>query len=101
MLPPVYSITEAPGRRRPSFSAASTIASAILSFMLPVGFSYSSLIRTLALPSGTILCNGISLVRPIMARTVMDSPSLGQACSWVSSGNPQHTRLVIHRPDKA
>ena len=54
VLPPVYSTTEPPGRSRPSASAASTIASAIRSFMLPVGFSNSSLSRIRALRSGTM-----------------------------------------------
>src|SRR5882762_7719927 len=70
VLPPVYSTTEPPGRRRPFASAASTMASAMRSFMLPVGFSYSSLRRILALPSGTTCWSGTSLVRPMKSSTV-------------------------------
>lgn len=43
VLPPVYSTTEPPRARRPFASAASIIASAIRSLILPVGFSLSSL----------------------------------------------------------
>src|SRR5512140_1614556 len=70
VLPPVYSTTEPPGRSRPSASAASTIASAMRSFMLPVGFSNSSLTRILALSGGTMCWSGMSRVRPIVSSTV-------------------------------
>ena len=53
VLPPVYSTTEPPRGRRPSASAASIMASAMRSFMLPVGFSLSSLSRMRAPFPGT------------------------------------------------
>jgi hypothetical protein len=75
VLPPVYSTTEPPGFSRPSVSAASTMASAIRSFMLPVGFSYSSLTKMRALPGGTRCRSGTRRVWPIVARMVMREPS--------------------------
>ncbi len=53
VLPPVYSTTVPPGFSRPSASAREIRASAARSFMLPVGFSHSSLTRTSAQPGGT------------------------------------------------
>ena len=68
VLPPVYSITWPPSPRRPSRSAASTIASAMRSFMLPLGFSASILSRIRAPPSGTIRFSSTSEVSPIRSR---------------------------------
>ena len=49
VLPDVASIMVEPGFNLPSFSAASIIASAILSFTEPAGLKYSSFTKTLAL----------------------------------------------------
>ena len=68
VLPPVYSTTLPPASRRPSFSAASIMASAMRSFMLPVGFSLSILTRMRALPRGTRARNWTSGVSPIRSR---------------------------------
>ena len=54
MLPPVYSTTSWPGRRRPSASAASIIASAIRSLYEPVGLAASIFTQTSAHPSPAI-----------------------------------------------
>lgn len=53
VLPPVNSTTPPPSRNFPSASAASIIANAIRSFMLPVGFVPSSFASSRALPGGT------------------------------------------------
>src|SRR5262245_39090697 len=68
VLPPVYSTTEPPGLRRPSDSAASIMASAIRSFMLPVGFSFSSFTRMRALFLGRTLRRGSKRVLPMHCR---------------------------------
>src|SRR5215469_14708769 len=51
VLPPVYSTTNWPGRRRPSASAASIIARAIRSLYEPVGLAASIFTHTSAQPS--------------------------------------------------
>src|SRR5215831_18963437 len=51
VLPPVYSTTSWPGRRRPSASAASIIARAIRSLYEPVGLAASIFTQTSAPPS--------------------------------------------------
>src|SRR5579859_5016152 len=51
VLPPVYSTTSWPGRRRPSASAASIIARAIRSLYEPVGLAASIFTHTSAQPS--------------------------------------------------
>src|SRR5262249_33427068 len=53
VLPPVYSTTSWPGRRRPSASAASIIANAIQSLYEPVGLAASIFTHTSAQPSPT------------------------------------------------
>ena len=65
VLPPVYSTTAPPGARRPSAAAASTIARAIRSFMLPVGFSLSSLSSTRTPVAGTTRCRRTNEVSPM------------------------------------
>src|SRR6476469_1848985 len=68
VLPPVYSITVSPDPRRPSASAREITASAIRSFMLPVGFSHSSFTRMSAQSGGTTLRSRTSDVFPIALR---------------------------------
>src|SRR3954466_2952680 len=68
VLPPVYSTTAPPGFNRPSFSAASIMASAIRSFILPVGFSLSIFNKIRAPFFGTIRRNARSEVLPIQER---------------------------------
>ena len=68
MLPPVYSTTEPSAVRRPSLSAASIMASAIRSFMLPVGFSFSSFSRMREPFSGTMLRKANREVLPMQCR---------------------------------
>ena len=68
VLPAVYSTTGPPGFRRPSASAAPIMASAIRSFMLPVGFSLSSFKRMRAPFAGTTRRKGINAVFPIRSR---------------------------------
>jgi len=70
VLPPVYSSTFPPRSSRQSFSAASIMASAMRSFMLPVGFSLSILRKmlALALALGTMAPSTISDVSPIRSR---------------------------------
>src|SRR5690625_2005834 len=62
VLPEVGSTIVIPGRRRPSPSAASTIAIPIRSFTLPAGLKYSTLPRIVALPdSETLLSRTIGV----------------------------------------
>jgi hypothetical protein len=68
VLPPVYSTTEPLAVRRPSASAASIMASAIRSFMLPVGFSFSSFSRMRAPFPGTMLRRANKDVLPMHCR---------------------------------
>src|SRR6185369_13486018 len=99
VLPPVYSTTEPPGRSRPSASAASTIASAMRSFMLPVGFSYSSFTRIRALSSGTMRWSGMSLVPPIVSSTVTPSLQAAGGPTRDCRPGPRGTRGTIS-PDR-
>ena len=62
--------TEPPAVRRPSTSAASIMASAIRSFMLPVGFSLSILSRTRAPFAGAMRVSGTRDVLPMQCRMV-------------------------------
>ena len=71
VLPPVYSTTEPPGGNRPSAWAASIIASAIRSFMLPVGFSLSILRRIRAPSAGAMCARATKLVRPMLSSRVI------------------------------
>src|SRR5437763_136366 len=68
VLPPVYSTTEPPGLRRPSASAASIMASAMRSFMLPVGFSFSNFNRMRTPILGVIFRKGSKEVLPMQHR---------------------------------
>ncbi len=68
VLPPVYSTTRPPGSRRLSRSAASIMARAIRSFMLPVGFTLSTLIKMRAHPLGTMRLSSSSGVDPMRSR---------------------------------
>src|SRR5438093_5505377 len=68
VLPPVYSTIVPFALRRPSASAASIMASAIRSFMLPVGFSLSSFSRMRAPFLGTILRKANKEVLPMQCR---------------------------------
>src|SRR5262249_41492772 len=65
VLPPVYSTTGWPGRRRPSASAASIIASAIRSLYEPVGLAASIFTQTSAHPSPAMLASRTMGVPPI------------------------------------
>jgi hypothetical protein len=67
----VYSTTEPPAVKRPSASAASIMASAIRSFMLPVGFSFSSFSRMRAPFPGTTLRKANKDVLPMRSRMLM------------------------------
>src|SRR5688572_20663414 len=68
VVPAVYSTTVPPGGSRPSAAARSTIARAMRSFMLPVGFVDSSLANMRAEPGGTIRASWTSGVLPIASR---------------------------------
>src|SRR5579883_292022 len=70
VLPLVGSTIVAPGRSRPSRSAASIIASAMRSFTLPAGLSDSNLPKTCAPPGGTTRCSRTSGVLPISSSTL-------------------------------
>src|SRR5688572_19364943 len=70
VVPDVYSTTVPPGRSRPSASAYFTAASAMRSFMLPVGFAHSSLTSTRAAPRGTTLRSSTSGVLPMPPSTL-------------------------------
>jgi hypothetical protein len=68
VLPPVYSTTVSPGEIRPSRSAPSIIASAIRSFIDPVGLQYSSFSQSSAPFAGAQLLMRTSGVFPIASR---------------------------------
>ena len=69
MLPPVYSTIIPDGARRPDAAARSMTDSAILSFMLPVGFWPSTFTRMRAQPSGTTRFSSTSGVLPMASST--------------------------------
>src|SRR5882757_10147145 len=69
VLPPVYSTTDPAAARRPSASPASIMASAIRSFMLPVGFSDSSFSRIRDPFPAVTVRNRTSPVFPIRSST--------------------------------
>jgi hypothetical protein len=69
VLPVVYSTTGLPGVSLPSDSAASIIASAIRSFILPVGFWLSSFNNTVAPSRGTTCVSWTIGVSPLHWRT--------------------------------
>ena len=83
VLPPVYSTTVVPGARLACCSAPSIIASAIRSFIDPVGFRYSSLTQISAPFCGASAGarSRTSGVFPIAERTVAAFPfAAGIAC---------------------
>ena len=92
MLPPVYSTTVPPGRSRPSRSAAAIIASAMRSFMLPVGFSHSSFTKTRAQPAGTTRRSSTIGVLPIASRTLLDEFIGGPSRSPVRTAHGVRSR---------
>src|SRR5215467_16210556 len=65
VLPPVYSTTSWPGRRRPSASAASIIARAIRSLYEPVGLAASIFTHTSAQSSSASCASRTTGVAPI------------------------------------
>src|SRR4051794_7207858 len=69
VLPPVYSTTVEPASSRPWRSAPSIIASAIRSFIEPLGFRCSSLTQTSTPLAGARLRSRTSGVLPIASRT--------------------------------
>src|SRR5512140_2187854 len=69
VVPAVYSTTVPSGASRPSASARSIAASAMRSFMLPVGLAHSSFMKTAAAPSGTTRLSCTSGVLPMPAST--------------------------------
>src|SRR5580765_3821319 len=69
VVPAVYSTTVSAGSSAPARSAPSITASAIRSFMLPVGLAHSSFASTRADPLGTTLRSAINGVPPIPAST--------------------------------
>ncbi len=81
VFPLVGSTMVPPGFRRPTFSAASIIATPIRSLTLPPGFMYSSFARTVAgMPSVTLfsLTRGVwPMVSRIVARTSTGTPPEG------------------------
>src|SRR5262245_42636736 len=74
VLPPVYSTTDPPAARRPSASAASIMARAIRSFMLPVGLWLSSLSRTRAPLPGAMVRSASTGVLPMQCRMSGGNP---------------------------
>src|SRR5829696_5981499 len=68
VLPPVYSTTVSPGEIRPSRSAPSIIASAMRSFIEPVGLRYSSLSHSSAPFAGAQRLRRTNGVPPIVSR---------------------------------
>jgi hypothetical protein len=68
VLPPVYSTTVSPGEMRPSRSAPSIIATAIRSFIDPVGLRYSSFSHNSAPLGGAQRRSRINGVFPIASR---------------------------------
>ena len=112
MLPPVYSTTEPPGLRRPSASAASIMASAIRSFMLPVGFSFSSFSRMRAplagriwrrairdvLPMRSRMVRGWSVMGSVRKRSILDRPGSAPAVRSGIRTSPRLTAMIALRP---
>ena len=70
VLPLVGSTIVPPGRRRPAFSASSTIRRAMRSLTLPPGLKYSTLARTVAWIPSVTLCSRTSGVLPISSTTL-------------------------------
>ena len=100
MLPPVYSTTGWPGRRRPSASAASIIASAIRSLYEPVGLAASIFTQTSAQLSSAMRASRTTGVLPIAesppvrsiptssANRASQAAAYGQAAGQVESYGP-------------
>ena len=70
VLPLVGSTMVSPGLRRPSRSAASTMATAMRSLTLPPGLRASSFPSTAAAPAGTTRLRRTRGVRPISSSTL-------------------------------
>ncbi len=66
--PPVYSMTVPCALSAPAFSAPSTMASAMRSFMLPVGFAASILSEMRQLLGTAMRWSGMSGVWPMQSR---------------------------------
>jgi len=77
VLPPVYSTTAPFAARRPSASADSIIASAMRSFILPVGFSLSTFTRIRAPFFGTMWRRANIAVLPMHCRMSRGSRFIG------------------------
>src|SRR3954452_13827421 len=73
VLPPVYSTTVSPAESSPSRSAPSIIASAMRSFIEPLGFRYSSFTQSSAPFDGTHDSRRTSGVLPIASRMLTRS----------------------------
>jgi hypothetical protein len=76
VLPPVYSTTVSPAESNPSRSAPSTIASAMRSFIEPVGLKYSSFSHSSAPFAGAHRWRRTIGVFPIASRIDSNSHSL-------------------------
>lgn len=90
--PAVPSVMRAPGVRRPSRSASSTICSATRSLMLPPGFknsAFARMVQPVASESERRCTRGVSPMRP---RT----PSLGGACSLCNSTRDESLAVPHH-----
>jgi hypothetical protein len=75
-VPAVYSTTVSPGVSRRVAMAASIMARATRSFMLPVGFADSSFTTTRAPPSGGRRRNVTSGVLPIASSIPRPAPDI-------------------------
>ncbi len=84
--------SEPPGFNRPSASARRTMARAMRSFTLPLGFRFSSLARTSAEPEGVTAPSRTRGVRPIRSRTVGAIGVTGAFChgDWGASRRFQY-----------
>src|SRR5258706_441205 len=97
VLPEVGStITDSPGRMRPSDSAASIMASAMRSLTDPPGLNCSHLTHTSADGPAAIRRSCTSGVPPISSRT---DPICGDACATRSPLNKIHVRLPVAAVD--
>src|SRR3984893_12850599 len=100
VLPPVYSTTSWPGRRRPSASAASIIARAIRSLYEPVGLAASIFTQTSADPASARQASRTTGVLPIAesppVRSIPTSSAKGAGISlwpphWSERARPLAT----------
>src|SRR5688572_21225333 len=95
VVPDVYSTTVPPGRSRPSASAYFTAASAMRSFMLPVGFAHSSLTSTRAAPRGTTLRSSTSGVLPMPPSTLAATVAMLVLPSPDGTSWPYRVRCLV------